>query len=329
MTKPKVFIGIKIPKEIEEYIGKYCDYTIWDRDEPLTYDIAVEKIKDVEGALLPMIKIDENLLDHGPNLKVISNFTVGYNNFDTDIMKERGIIGTNAAGSSNNTVADLIFGLILGAARRIPELDRVVKERKWEKGHDNNFYGKDVSETSIGIIGMGGIGEEVARRAKLGFDMNVYYYNRNRKKEVEKNLGVKYLDFDSLLKKSNFVVSMTPLTDKTYHLMGKREFSLMKKDSIFINASRGAVVDEEALIWALENKEIWAAGLDVFEYEPIDKDSPLLKIKNVITVPHIGASTHRTLDRMKKVGAKNLIQALKGETPDNLVPELRCINKDK
>src|SRR5699024_1477847 len=105
MTKPKVFIVIKIPKEIEEYIGKYCDYTIWDRDEPLTYDIAVEKIKDVEGALLPMIKIDENLLDHGPNLKVISNFTVGYNNFDTDIMKERGIIGTNAAGSSNNTVA--------------------------------------------------------------------------------------------------------------------------------------------------------------------------------------------------------------------------------
>src|SRR5699024_4119981 len=226
MTKPKVFIVIKIPKEIEEYIGKYCDYTIWDRDEPITYDIAVEKIKDVEGALLPMIKIDENLLDHGPNLKVISNFTVGYNNFDIDIMKERGIIGTNAAGSSNNTVADLIFGLILGAARRIPELDRVVKERKWEKGHDHNFYGKDVSETSIGIIGMGGIGEEVARRAKLGFDMNVYYYNRNRKKEVEKNLGVKYLDFDSLLKKSNFVVSMTPLTDKTYHLMGKREFSL-------------------------------------------------------------------------------------------------------
>lgn len=325
MSKPKVFIGIDLPKEIEEYIGEYCEYTLWDGEDNINYNEVLNNIHDVEGVLLPLIKIDENLLNHAPKLKVVSNLTVGYNNFDLDIMRKKKIIGTNAAGSSNDTVSDLIFGLILGAARRIPELDGMVKDGKWVKKYSGSFYGKDVSGTSLGIIGMGRIGEEVAKRASLGFNMEVNYYNRNRKKDIEKKLNIKYLDFDSLLKKSDFIVAMTPLTDETYHLIDKREFSLMKKDSIFINASRGSVVNEEALIWALRNKEIWAAGLDVFEHEPIDKNNPLLKMSNVITLPHIGASTYRTLNRMKKVAAENLVQALKGETPDNLVPELRCI----
>lgn len=322
MTKPKVFIGMNLPKEVEEYIGRYCEYNLWDGEDPITYNDVLNNIEDVEGVLLPLIQIDKNLLDHAPKLKVVSNFTVGYNNFDLDIMKKRGIIGTNTAGSSNDTVADLIFGLIIGTARRIPELDRFVKEGNWVEGHSKNFFGKDVSGSSIGIIGMGRIGEEVARRARLGFNMDVYYYNRNRKKEIEKDLGIKYVNLDNLLGESDFVITMTPLTRETYHLIGKREFSLMKKDGIFINASRGLVVNEKDLIWALENREIWGAGLDVFEEEPVGKDNPLLNMPNVITLPHIGAATYSTLDRMKKIAAKNLVQGLKGEQPDNLVAEL-------
>lgn len=323
MSKPKVFISRSIPKEVEEFLAQHCDYIIWDGTTKLTYETILDKIHDAEGLLLSMIKIDENLLNHAPKLKVISNFSVGYNNFDLEVMKEKGIIGTNSAGSLDDTVSDLIIGLIIASARRYVELDRYVKAGKWNKGDDEIFFGKDVSGSTLGIIGMGRIGENVAKRAKLGLNMNVIYHNRTRKFDVEENLGVKYLEMDSLLKTSDFTVVMTPLTKETYHLMDKKEFSLMKKDAIFINASRGKVVNEEALINALMEKEILGAGLDVYEHEPLAKDSPLLSMPNVITLPHIGSSTQSTRDKMAMAAAKNLVQALNGEIPDNIVPELR------
>ncbi|NLN14499.1 MAG: D-glycerate dehydrogenase [Tissierellia bacterium] len=323
MAKAKVFVAREIPREVEEFLAEHCDCTVWRGEEKLTYDTILDKVQDVEGLLMGLIRVDENFLNHAPKLKVISNFTVGYNNFDIEAMKRRGVIGTNTAGALDDTVADLIFGLIIGAARRIVELDKYVKAGRWEKGQDEIFFGKDVSGSSLGIIGMGRIGYEVAKRARLGFNMEVYYHNRNRRLELEESLGVVYKDMDELLKTSDFVVVMTPLNESTYHLIGEREFSLMKEDSIFINASRGKVVDQEALIKALENRKIQAAGLDVYEREPIPKDSPLLKLDNVITLPHIGAATQRTRDRMFMVAAKNLVQALKGEVPDNLVPEFR------
>ena len=323
MAKPKIFITREIPKEVEEYIGNYCDYTIWKGDTKLTYDTILDKIYDAEGLLLSLIKIDENLLNHAPKLKVISNFSVGYNNFDIEAMKSRGIIGTNTSGSLSDSVADLIFGLIIASARRFIEVDQYVKAGKWKKGDDEIFFGKDVSGTKLGIIGMGSIGQEVAKRAKLGFDMDVCYYSRSRKIDVEERLGINYLDFDSVLRKSDYIVAMTPLNNETYHLIDEREFSLMKKDAIFINASRGKIVNEEALIKALKNKEILGAGLDVYEHEPLSKDSPLLNMPNVITLPHTGASTQKTRDRMAMVAAKNLVQALNGEIPDNIAPELK------
>ena len=323
MAKAKVFVAREIPREVEEFLAENCDCTVWRGEEKLTYDTILDKVQDVEGLLMGLIRVDENFLNHAPKLKVISNFTVGYNNFDIEAMKRRGVIGTNTAGALDDTVADLIFGLIIGAARRIVELDKYVKAGRWEKGQDEIFFGKDVSGSSLGIIGMGRIGYEVAKRARLGFNMEVYYHNRNRRLELEESLGVVYKDMDELLKTSDFVVVMTPLNESTYHLIGEREFSLMKEDSIFINASRGKVVDQEALIKALENRKIQAAGLDVYEREPIPKDSPFLKLDNVITLPHIGAATQRTRDRMFMVAAKNLVQALKGEVPDNLVPEFR------
>ncbi|MDR7871551.1 MAG: D-glycerate dehydrogenase [Tissierellaceae bacterium] len=323
MRKPKVFIARQIPKEVEEYIGEYCEYEIWKGEPKANYNTILDKIQDAEGILLNLIRVDKNFLNHAPNLKVVSNYSVGYNNFDIEAMKNRGVIGTNTAGSLDETVADLILGLMISTARRIPELDRFVKEGKWENGIDEIFYGKDVNGSILGIIGMGRIGEEVAKRAKLGFNMDVYYYNRSRKFNVEESLGVKYIDFDSLLKISDFIVTMTPLNEETFHLFDEREFSLMKKDGIFINASRGKVVNESALIKALENKEILAAGLDVFEHEPLSEDSPLLNMSNVITLPHVGPSTQRTRDRMAMVAAKNMIQALMGEIPDNIVPEFK------
>src|SRR5699024_6031621 len=167
------------------------------------------------------------------------------------------------------------------------------------------------------------IGEKVARRLRLGFDLDVNYYNRSRKPKIEEELGVNYLEFDSLLKESDYVIIMTPLTDETYHLMGEREFGLMKEDAIFINASRGEVVDEKALIKALEKDQILRAGLDVFENEPVDKDNPLLKMDNVIALPHMAPTTKQTRDNMMTIAAKNLVQALTGEEPDNLIPEFK------
>lgn len=323
MVRPKVYIAKPIHKEIEAYIGKYCDYEIWKGDGNITYDEILNKLEDKDGVLLSRIKIDDNLLNHAPNLKVVSNMSVGYNNFDLKLMKERKVIGTNTAGVLDNTVADLIFGLILATARRIVELDRYVKDKKWIKKDDELILGTDVHHSSLGIIGMGRIGECVARRAKLGFNMEVSYYNRSRKYEVEKNLGIDYMELDTLLKTSNFVVLMTPLTEDTYHLMDVREFQLMKKNAIFINASRGGTVNELALIKALIEKEIRGAGLDVYEVEPINFDNPLLKMQNVITLPHIGSSTEKTRFKMAMVAAKNLVMALQGETPSNVVSELR------
>jgi len=323
MSKPKVFIAKKISKEAEKYIGEFCDYEKWEKDIPISKDELFEKIHDKDGVILSGIKIDEEFLKHAPNLKVVSNISVGYNNFDLNAMKARGIIGTNTAGSLDDTVADLIFGLILATSRRIPELDKYVKDNNWKPSDEKNLFGQDVHHSTIGIIGMGRIGEAVAKRAKFGFDMEVLYYNRHRKLEAEKNLGVNYCDFQSLLKQSDFIVLMTPLTQETHHLMDYNEFNLMKKSAIFINASRGQTVNEEALIDALENKKIYGAGLDVYEMEPINGDNPLLKMSNVVTLPHIGSATKKTRLDMVMTAAHNLVKALTGEEPQNVVPELR------
>lgn len=237
-------------------------------------------------------------------------------------MKERNIIGTNTPGVLDNTVADLIFGLILSSARRIAELDRYVKEGNWKREEDETLFGIDVHHSTLGIIGMGRIGEAVAKRAKFGFDMEVCYHNRNRKKEAEERLGVEYCDLKSLLAKSDFIVLMTPLSDETHHFIDFEEFNIIKNTSIFINASRGKTVNEEALIEALKSKKIRGAGLDVYEKEPVNPENPLLKMSNVVTVPHIGSATEKTSFDMIMLAAENLVKALYGETPPNIVPEL-------
>ncbi|WP_313345078.1 D-glycerate dehydrogenase [Sedimentibacter sp.] len=318
--KPKVLIAKEIPDYVNEYIGNYCDYEIL---ADAGYNDIINIIHDKDGLMLSGIKIDKNLLEHAPKLKVVSNISVGYNNFNIEDMKEKNIIGTHTPGVLNDTVADLIFGLILSTARKLPEMDRYVKDGKWNKQDESIIFSKDVHHATLGIIGMGRIGETVAKRAKYGFDMDVLYYNRNRKYDAEKCLGVKYADLDVLLKQSDFVLIMTALTDETYHMIDEEQFNLMKSDAILINASRGATVNEKALIKALSEKKILGAGLDVFEKEPIEKDNPLLKMSNVVLLPHIGSATIKTRNDMARLAAENLVAALNGEVPPNMVPELK------
>jgi gluconate 2-dehydrogenase len=321
--KPKVFLANRVPKEVEDYIAEHCDYRKWDSEEKIPREKLLSELADVSGLLISGAKIDQELLDAAPNLRIVSNISVGYNNMDLVAMKNRKVMGTNTPSVLDNTVADLVFGLILSAARRITELDRLVKEGGWQPGSDKSLFGMDVHHSKLGIIGMGRIGEAIARRAKWGFDMEVLYYNRSRNVEAESSLGAKYCDLQELLQVADFVVLMIPLTADTIGFIGREQFALMKNTAFFINASRGQTVDENALIEALAKGVIRGAGLDVYEQEPVAWDNPLLKMPNVVTLPHIGSATEQTRNDMALLAAQNLVKAVSGEAPSNLISELR------
>lgn len=322
LMKPKVFIARPVPKEIEDYISEHCEVETWSGTETIPRSELLKAVQSVEGLLITGGRIDEELLGHAPHLKIVSTISVGYNNFDLEAMKRRGVIGTHTPYVLDDSVADLVLGLMLSCARRIPELDQYVKHGQWQRGDDEVLFGLDVHHATLGIIGMGRIGEAIAKRARFGFDMEVIYSNRSRKVQAEQELGVRFESMEELLKQSDFVVLMTPLTPETTRLIGREQFSLMKDSAIFINVSRGKNVDEQALIEALASGKIRAAGLDVFENEPVAADSPLLKMPQVVTLPHIGSATARTRMEMARVAAENLVKGVKGETPPYIVKEL-------
>ena len=321
--KPKVYVTYPISEDVREFMTEYCNVKEWKKEGRIPREILLKEVADVDGLYTSGSSggnIDEELLAHAPRLKVISNVSVGYNNFDVEAMTQRNVIGTNTPYVLDETVADLAFALILSAGRRVVELDRFVKAGNWKS--TTNYletYGKDIHSATIGIIGMGRIGEKIARRAKFGFNMDVLYYNRNRKPEAEEKYGAHYCDLATLLTRSDYVVLMTPLTPETFHLIGEDEFKLMKKSAIFINVSRGQTVDEKALIRALQNGEIYGAGLDVYEKEPVAHDNPLLKMPNVVTVPHIGSATAKTEEAMAMRAAENIVAVLNGGEPKDRV----------
>lgn len=321
--KPKVFLARPVADEVERYISQHCEVGKWTGVGRMNRDRFFENIADAEGLLTSGTPINAELLDHAPKLRVVSNVSVGYNNYDLDEMKRRGVIGTHTPHVLDETVADLIFGLMISAARRIPELDRFVRQGLWQKGMDEQFFGVDVHGKTVGIIGMGRIGEAVAVRARFGFGMKVLYSNRSRNIKAEERVGAEYVPMDRLLSESDFVVVMTPLTKETEKMIGAAQFSRMKPSAIFVNASRGRVVDEAALVAALKNGVIRAAGLDVFEVEPVQPDNPLLTLDNVVLLPHIGSATWQTRFEMQMLAAKNLVAGVLGETPPHVVPELK------
>lgn len=263
-------------------------------------------------------KIDAEVMDAaGEDLKVVANMAVGYDNVDVEAAGERGVIVTNTPGVLDETTADTAFMLLLAAARRLGEGERLLRSGRWDAWGPMQLTGPDVWGKNLGLIGFGRIGQAVARRAK-GFGMRVSYTARSRKEAAEEELDASYLDLDTLLRESDFVSVHTPLTDETHHLIGGRELELMKSEAVLVNTSRGPVVDEAALADALEDHRIFAAGLDVYEEEP--KVHPkLLDLDNVVLAPHIGSASVETRNRMARMAAENLRAVLEGRQPENSV----------
>ena len=257
-------------------------------------------------------------------LEVVSTISVGYDNYDLEYLNERGILLTNTPDVLTETTADLALALMLAAARRIVELDGWLRAGNWRAGLGPEHFGGDVYGKTLGIVGLGNIGAAIARRGRFGFGMPILYTGNSRKPDLEQELGASFRDLDSLLGEADFVCLVVPLSERTRQLIGRRELGLMKSSAILINVARGPVVDEVALVEALRDGQIRAAGLDVYEEEPL-AESPLFDLPNLVCVPHIGSATHETRRAMAELAVQNLQLALKGETPVHMVnPQVRA-----
>jgi glyoxylate reductase len=314
--KSTVYITRKLPESIVDKLSSHFHVRMWEEEDiPVPRDVFLKEMEDVDGLFCLLTeKIDEEVLNNAPHLKVISNMAVGYNNIDIEAAARKGIVVTNTPGVLNETTADLTFTLLMAAARRVVEASDFLRSGQWGAWSPMQLTGQDIYGATIGIIGLGRIGEALVKRAK-GFDMEVLYYNRTRKQALEEELGIHYAELKDLLQQSDFVCILLPYSQEVHHLIGKEEFALMKREAILINSARGGIVDEEALYQALRDGEIWAAGLDVFEQEPVPVDHPLLSLHNVVTLPHIGSASVKTRMAMANLSAENLIKVLSGDEP--------------
>jgi glyoxylate reductase len=320
MLRPNVYVTRTIAEEGLEMLRSVAKVKLWEDELPPPRQVLLEQVKGMDGLLCLLTdKVDDLLMDNAPGLRVISNLAVGYDNIDLPAATDRGIIVGNTPGVLSETTADLAFALLLAAARRIVEADRYTRDGLWKTWGPKLLLGVDVHDATLGIIGLGGVGAEMARRAR-GFNMRVLYCSRTRRTDIEKELGVEYIDgVAELLSSSDFISIHVPLSDSTKYLISKEEFSLMKPSAILVNTSRGAVVDQKALYEALKSGSIRAAAIDVCEVEPIPHDDPLLSQNNIIIAPHIGSASIETRTKMAVMAAENLIAGLKGEMPPNCV----------
>ncbi len=319
MKNMKVFITRKIPQDGIDILKKEkLEIEIFPYDRPPTKEEIIRGVKDA-NALISLLtdKIDREVIDSAPELKVIGNYAVGYNNIDVEYAKKKGIVVVNTPGVLTDATADLTFALLLSAARRVVEGDKFMREGKFNGWAPMLLLGKDVWGATIGIIGAGRIGQAVAQRAK-GFHMKILYYSRRRKIDFERETGAKFVSLEKLLKEADFVTIHTPLTQETYHLLGEREFKMMKEGAILINTSRGEVVDENAMLKALKSGKLFAAGLDVFHGEP-HVNPELFELTNVVLTPHIGSATERTRRKMAMMVCSDVLRVLCGEEPENRV----------
>ncbi|MCU1761874.1 D-glycerate dehydrogenase [Pseudomonas sp. 14P_8.1_Bac3] len=278
-----------------------------------------EALPRAHGLLGASLKLDAELLDLAPKLEAIASVSVGVDNYDIDYLSERRILLSNTPDVLTETTADTGFALILATARRVVELANVVRNGQWKSNVGPAQFGTDVHGKTLGIIGMGRIGEALAQRGHFGFGMPVIYHSHSPKPAVEQRFDAQYRSLPELLRQADFVCLTLPLTAETEGLIGAQQFALMGPETIFINISRGKVVDEVAMIEALQSGQIRAAGLDVFEREPLNAESPLLQLNNVVATPHIGSATHETREAMATCAVDNLLAALAGERPKNLV----------
>ncbi len=321
MAKPKVFVTRKLAQEALDLISGETQMEVWPGELPPEREALLDKVRDADGLLsLLTDSIDAELMDAAPNLKVISNYAVGYDNVDLGEATRRGIVVGNTPGVLTETTADMAFALLMASARRLAEGHEYTLKGRWRTWSPMVLLGQDIHGATLGIIGLGRIGAEVAKRAR-GFNMRVLYHDPNRKSgRIEKELGAQFVhELSDLLSAADFISIHVPLTPSTNGLIGAAEFDMMKKNAVLINTSRGGIVDQKALYEALESGRIFAAGLDVTAVEPIPQDDPLLTLKNVIITPHIASASVRTRTKMAMMAAENLLAGLKGELPPNCV----------
>lgn len=278
-----------------------------------------DALPGAQGLLGASLRLDGPLLDAAPDLKVISSVSVGIDNYDVPDLTRRGVMLTNTPDVLTETTADTGFALILATARRVVELAGWVRDGQWSKSLGPSHFGTDVHGKTLGIVGMGRIGEALARRGAAGFGMRVLYHSSRPKPDVDARYDAQYRDLDDLLAEADYVCLTVPLNASTEGLIGARELALMKPESILVNIARGRVVDEAALVEALQARRIRGAGLDVFVQEPLSVDSPLLGLDNVVATPHIGSATHETREAMARCAVENLLEALAARRPKNWV----------
>ncbi|MCC6731434.1 MAG: D-glycerate dehydrogenase [Chthonomonadales bacterium] len=313
------FVTRPLPEEAIALVRDAAETQIWPEPVPPPRDVLLRSVRDVDGLLCLLTdRIDDELLDHAPRLRVVSQMAVGYDNIDVAACTRRGVAVGNTPGVLTETTADLAFALLMATARRLAEAERFVRSGAWSTWSPMLLTGPDVHHATLGIVGMGRIGYEVARRA-AGFQMGVLYADARPSEAAERDFGARRRDLDALLEESDFVTLHTPLLPETRHLIGAAQLARMKPTAILVNTSRGAVVDEQALHEALSAGRIAAAGLDVYEVEPLPANSPLLQLDNVVLLPHIGSASVPTRTRMAVLAAENLVAGLRGQPLPNPV----------
>jgi len=317
--KPKILVTRRIPDEGIKLLEKKFELEINEENRPLPKEEIMERLEGKEALLCLLTDtIDEELMAAYPDLKVISNYAVGYNNIDVDFATKQGIPVTNTPGCLTDTTADFAFALLMSIARRVVESDKFARAGKFEGWAPMLYLGNDVYKKKLGIIGLGRIGHAIAKRAHKGFDMEIVYADTRKDEEFEKEYNAKQLSKEELLKEADFVTLHVPLTEETKHMISEKELEMMKETAYIINTSRGPVIDEEALAEALKEKKIAGAALDVFENEPRINDD-LKKMDNVIIVPHIASASKDTRGKMAEIAATNLINIFEGKKPISIV----------
>lgn len=321
--RSKVFVTRLIPSSGLEMLRAECDVEVWEDELPPPRNLLLEKAR-THDALLTLLtdKVDGELLDTNPGLRVVANMAVGFDNVDVPAATARGVPIGNTPGVLTDTTADFAFTLLMSAARRVVEGVDYVRAAKWKTWGPMLLMGPDVHHATLGIIGFGRIGQGMAKRAK-GFDMRILYHDVYRRRDLEESMGVTYADLDTVYREADFISLHTDLNASTLHMINDAAFAKMKPNAVIINTARGPIIDPEALARALSEKRIGAAALDVTEPEPIPMDSPLLKLANCIVVPHLASASIATRTKMSQMAAANILAGLKGERlPTCVNPEV-------
>ena len=320
MAKPRIYITRPLPEPAMRMLEGAVEYRMWDReDEPVARESLLREVVDVDGVIcLITEKMDAEVIDRMRRSTVIAQVAVGIDNIDVASATRRGIFVTNTPGVLTETTADMGWAILMATARRVVEGDKFTRSGRWKTWELMGFTGQDVHGATLGIIGLGRIGAAIARRAR-GFAMTILYNNRRPADALGAEVGARFVSLDDLLRQSDFVMVSCALTAETRHLIAERELGLMKPTAVLVNIARGPIVDQRALYRALVDRKIWAAGLDVFEAEPVPMDEPLLKLDNVVVPPHLGSASTATRIKMATMAAQNCLAGVSGRVPPNVV----------